>query len=354
MARVLERGRTYPKELYGSPTHVSWNSMVTRCTSKSNKKFIKNYQERGITFDPSWKYFSNFLKDMGIRPEGTTLDRIDNSKGYYKSNCRWATLSTQNSNRRTSSNTGLKHISLFKGVYLIHVKPFRIKRSVNLTEAKEIKDYLLKLRKENIKFKEGTMLVDQITYTKRFNDGNYNHSEITITATVEDKEDVLKCLIELKEVAEKAHKTEVEKLEVKQVEVQQKSEPKVEEVKEKKTRKRKEEVKEAYETNTEVIPPVITVANEDIPPVIETVEAEIVEDTKKSYEKYDRGIKEHTSFLAGHLTKAYGSTWKSKEGLQAFSQSLTGTDFRDKKSGELAPSFISKLEGFFGASNSVL
>ena len=198
------------------------------------------------------------------------------------------------------------------------------------------------------------MKIVELKYTERKNMGSYEFAELSSTAVVEEGDDINSAMLTLKTFVHASLKGEVEKLEVKQVEVQQKSEPKAEEVKEKKTRKKKEEVKEAYETNTEVIPPVITVANEDIPPVIEKVEAEIVEDTKTSYEKYDRGIKEHTSFLAGHLTKAYGSTWKSKEGLQAFSQSLNGTDFRDKKSGDLAPSFISKLEGFFGASNSVL
>ena len=64
----------------------------------------------GVSYDPRWEVFENFLEDMGERPEGTTLDRIDGSKGYSKDNCRWATPKEQARNRR--SNLVLKFAGL--------------------------------------------------------------------------------------------------------------------------------------------------------------------------------------------------------------------------------------------------
>ena len=74
--------------------------MKQRCDNPDNGSY-QNYGGRGITYDPRWKSYENFKLDMGRRPEGLTLDRIDNSKGYYKDNCRWATSEEQNNNRRT-------------------------------------------------------------------------------------------------------------------------------------------------------------------------------------------------------------------------------------------------------------
>ena len=79
----------------------SWKSMIRRCTSPKSISW-KDYGGRGISVeDKNWFIFDNFLLDMGIRPEGRTLDRIDNSKGYSKSNCRWATLKEQEANKRS-------------------------------------------------------------------------------------------------------------------------------------------------------------------------------------------------------------------------------------------------------------
>ena len=82
--------------------------MKGRCLNlKSDHQ--KYYRERGITVCKRWKEdFSFFLQDMGERPEGTTLDRKDNSKGYSKSNCRWATATEQMNNRRCNINIKYK------------------------------------------------------------------------------------------------------------------------------------------------------------------------------------------------------------------------------------------------------
>jgi hypothetical protein len=83
-----------------NPTYVTWRCLIGRCT---NEKFdnYKQYGGSGITLDPKWLDFENFVNDMGSRPENKTLDRIDNSKGYFKENCRWSTKKEQQSNRKS-------------------------------------------------------------------------------------------------------------------------------------------------------------------------------------------------------------------------------------------------------------
>lgn len=81
-----------------SPTYVSWQGMNSRCNTSSNPAY-PFYAERGITICERWKKFENFLDDMGERPIGLTLERKDNSKGYYPDNCKWATYKEQANNR---------------------------------------------------------------------------------------------------------------------------------------------------------------------------------------------------------------------------------------------------------------
>ena len=82
-----------------SPTFVSWTAMIQRCDNPRNPNWA-DYGGRGITVCPRWYDFSAFLEDMGERPPGTSLDRKNNSEGYAKWNCRWATPKEQANNRR--------------------------------------------------------------------------------------------------------------------------------------------------------------------------------------------------------------------------------------------------------------
>lgn len=92
--------RTHTKHgLEGTPTYNSWIQMKQRCINPNNISF-KNYGARGITYSGEWELFTGFLKDMGEKPEGYSLDRIDNDKGYSKENCRWVTKSISSFNQR--------------------------------------------------------------------------------------------------------------------------------------------------------------------------------------------------------------------------------------------------------------
>lgn len=81
-----------------SPTYHSWASMVARCTNPNNKRNAR-YMARGITVCDRWLVFANFLSDMGEKPGGTSLGRVDNNKGYCPENCRWETTVQQARNR---------------------------------------------------------------------------------------------------------------------------------------------------------------------------------------------------------------------------------------------------------------
>lgn len=94
-----KHGNAVPSKRSG--TYRSWESAKARCRNPANPDF-HNYGARGINFSPDWDRFEDFLFDMGHRPDGTSLDRIDSNGNYEKSNCRWATVSQQGRNK--SSN----------------------------------------------------------------------------------------------------------------------------------------------------------------------------------------------------------------------------------------------------------
>ena len=81
-----------------STEYTSWQLMHDRCRNTNNKSY-NYYGGKGIKVCERWSKFENFLADMGRKPEGMTLDRIDGSRDYEPSNCRWETRKTQSRNR---------------------------------------------------------------------------------------------------------------------------------------------------------------------------------------------------------------------------------------------------------------
>jgi len=84
-----------------SKIYAIWQGMIQRCTNPKNIAYC-NYGGRGIKVCKRWMKFINFLKDMGEKPIGYQIDRIDNNKGYSKSNCRWVTAKTNCRNKRNN------------------------------------------------------------------------------------------------------------------------------------------------------------------------------------------------------------------------------------------------------------
>lgn len=120
-----------------SPTYYSWAAMVSRCTNPKRNNWHL-YGGRGIAVCDRWREFAAFLADMGERPPGTSLDRIDPSKGYSKGNCRWATRTEQNRNRRNNrlDEEAVEALRFFRATGLLSITEAAERFGVSTTTVK--------------------------------------------------------------------------------------------------------------------------------------------------------------------------------------------------------------------------
>lgn len=98
----LRHGHSY-KNAYPTPTYITWQAMKRRCQAPHAANYFR-YGGRGIRVCRRWQKFENFLSDMGERPSGTSIDRINPDGHYTKRNCRWSTPRVQVANRRKRCN----------------------------------------------------------------------------------------------------------------------------------------------------------------------------------------------------------------------------------------------------------
>lgn len=105
-----------------SNTYSSWVDMKTRCYNNKNKSYPM-YGGRGIIVCDRWlDSFDNFLDDLGLKPDGCSLDRIDVNSNYTPENCRWTTHQIQAHNRRPYGKSSYKGVSIYSDYYVAQIR----------------------------------------------------------------------------------------------------------------------------------------------------------------------------------------------------------------------------------------
>jgi hypothetical protein len=109
-------------------TYACWGSMISRCYNP-NATYYKHYGGRGIEVCQEWREdFMNFLRDMGPKPEGLTLERVDNDGDYEPKNCKWATVEEQSYNRTFNQRSKFGVIGICSNDSTTRlIKPYRVR-----------------------------------------------------------------------------------------------------------------------------------------------------------------------------------------------------------------------------------
>ena len=123
--RLIFEDTRFTHGMHKTRTYKTWGKMKSRCRDANNDSYYL-YGGRGIYLCEKWNTFLGFLEDMGERPEGRTLDRINNNDGYHKDNCRWATPLEQVLNRRRIKGklfpTGVSFYPKYKNSYMARIR----------------------------------------------------------------------------------------------------------------------------------------------------------------------------------------------------------------------------------------
>lgn len=130
--------RSKNHQLGRTATYQIWNAMKNRCLNPKDQGF-KNYGGRGIGISCEWMKYENFLKDMGTKPEGLEIDRINNNLGYSKDNCRWSTNNVNSANRRRGNKSKFpRGVSLSGNKYRAQITINYIQYSLKLHNTAEL------------------------------------------------------------------------------------------------------------------------------------------------------------------------------------------------------------------------